>query len=109
MYKLHYGHLQDCEIPFVMDVFALKNLNLTCPRFRGSFVCLHHVFMYVVAETMHGVLIKGGVLISGVFFTLYVCVYTPDLTLKMIFYNFSLSLSLQLLRLHPLAPLIKDC
>ena len=93
MYKLHYGHLQDCEIPFVMDAFVLKNLNLTCPRFRGSFVCLHHVFMYVVAGTMHGVLIKGGVLISGVFFTLHVCVYTPDLTLKMIFYNFSLSLS----------------
>ena len=66
MYKLHYGHLQDCEIPFVMDTFALRNLNLTCPRFRGSFVCLHHVFMYIAAGTMHSVLIKGGVLISGV-------------------------------------------
>ena len=32
-------------------------------------MCLHHVFMYVVAGTMHGVLIKGGVLISGVVYT----------------------------------------
>ena len=40
-------------------------------------MCLHHVFMYVVAGTMHGVLIKGGVLISGVvlYFTC-VCIHS---------------------------------
>ena len=52
MYNLHYGHLQDCEIPFVMDAFALKNLNFDVSSFQRKF-CVSTSCIYVCCSWDH--------------------------------------------------------